>query len=483
MMIVSTVFSHITLMLISVCLIVTAMSCSLGDLVNNQALPTNIEDPKVVRTPEGAMGSYYSAVAAFRASIGSISDGEVIPDHRTVIGSSGLLTDELQSHAARNNGTFPLLSEDLIDARVDGIPLDGPYALLHGIRGRAHEAITALRTYHPTAPSALIGNLLAIEGMAEVLLAELYCSGIPLSTLDFDGGYTLQPGSSTKAVFHHALTLFDSAFVAAGDSVAIRYFASLGRARALLGLQDVAAAALAVENVPTSYRYLVPIDVGSHSLFKTDGLWDVSVSDREGGFGLPFVSSGDPRSTSDSLLDAGGNLAGFIPRKYRDPGALNSASNPGKVAIVFASGIEARLIEAEATVLAGDASWLVKLNALRTSCVPSTICPIPAPAGTGGVGNLPLLPDPALDPIPVGSTARDVRLDVIFKERAYWLFLTGRRQADLRRLVEQYGRKQQVVYPSGLWGTQHLGFYGARISLPVPNDEQTNNPLYRGCEN
>lgn len=458
---------------IGCCTLFTASSCSLGDLVNNQTLPTSIQDPKVVKTPAGAMGMYYNAVIAFRQSIAK--------DEGSVVGSAGLLSDELQSALSRRLGfDFPSSREDNIDARVDAGPLINTYGYLQRVRARAHEAIAALRMYHPTAPLALTGHLLAIEGMAEVLLAELYCSGIPLSTLDFEGGYTLQPGSSTMAVFQHALQLFDSALVVTADSVGFTNFASLGRARALLGLQDVAAAALAVASVPTTYRYTVPMEGEDRNLFRTtmgEG-WSMSVSDREGGVGIPWVTSGDPRSSSDSfsMYDL------WFPRKYLDPGTTNLEANPGKVAVVFASGIEARLIEAEAALLADNPNWLTMLNALRTSCTADASCSVPAPAGTGGIANLPLLQDPALDPIPSGSTVRDVRLDLLFTERAYWLFLTGRRQADLRRLVQQYGREANRVYPSGLWGRSQFSYYGSRISLLVPEAERTNNPLYHGCE-
>ena len=61
-------------------------------------------------------------------------------------------------------------------------------------------------------------HLLALEGYTEVLLAELYCSGIPLSTVDYRGDYTLRPGSSTEQVFAHAAALaFVRELVAVGE--------------------------------------------------------------------------------------------------------------------------------------------------------------------------------------------------------------------------------------------------------------------------
>jgi len=52
-------------------------------------------------------------------------------------------------------------------------------------------------------------------------------------------------------------------------------------------------------------------------------------------------------------------------------------------------------------------------------------------AGSGGVAELAALTDP--------GTA-EARVDLLFRERAFWFFLTGHRQGDLRRLIRQYGR-------------------------------------------
>ncbi len=479
-------------MLASSCLLISPIGCSIGDLVNGRPLPSDVPDPKVVKTPEGAMGAYYATVLAFRRIIvGSSTVNEISGNSEpdvNVINGVGLLTDELEALETRlisAEAAFPDVRRryTVIDARLDDVPYGDPipiYNGLHKTRARAREAIGALQKYYPHAPLALTGHLLAIEGMAEVLLAELYCSGIPLSTLDFDGDYTLQPGSSTEAVFEHALTLLDSAASIAIDSTDIVHFISVGRARALLGLHNVAAAARAVSSVPTTYRYTIPMEENFVNIFyTTNNTWAMSVGNKEGGIGQAFVTSGDPRTVSDSLTGVGGP---WFPRKYRDAGVTNPGSNPGKSPIVFASGIEARLIEAEAALVADNPTWLTILNALRTACVSGENCAEPAPAGTGGIGSLPLLADPGLATLPAGATLRDVRLNLLFQERAYWLFLTGRRQADLRRLVQQYGREPNTVYPSGLWGRQKLAVYGSRISFLVPNRELVTNPLYRGCE-
>jgi hypothetical protein len=126
----------------------------------------------------------------------------------------------------------------------------------------------------------------------------------------------------------------------------------------------------------------------------------------------------------------------------------------------IADGIEARLIEAEATLKAGDpAGALTALNALRSDAAVLALRGYPA-------GSLPPLT------LQVGTTAQ---VDQLFKERAYWLFLTSHRLGDLRRLIWQYGRTANSVFPIGPYFKG--GNYGTDVNSPVPQQEQ-NNPQY-----
>ena len=90
--------------------------------------------------------------------------------------------------------------------------------------------------------------------------------------------------------------------------------------------------------------------------------------------------------------------------------------------------------------------------------------------GTAGVAGLAPLEDP-------GSP--DARLDLLFRERAAWLFLTGHRQGDLRRLVRHYGRSAESTYPTGFYWQG--GRYGPHVELPIPPSERTYNPRFTGC--
>jgi hypothetical protein len=99
--------------------------------------------------------------------------------------------------------------------------------------------------------------------------------------------------------------------------------------------------------------------------------------------------------------------------------------------------------------------------------------PCTAPAGTGGVAGLPLLIDPG------NSTGDTVRINLVLQERAYWLFLTAHRQGDLRRLVRNYGRSPNAVYPTGVYFGGY-GNYGNDITMPIPGAERI-NPHFHGC--
>nr|MBA3554116.1 hypothetical protein [Gemmatimonadales bacterium] len=77
--------------------------------------------------------------------------------------------------------------------------------------------------------------------------------------------------------------------------------------------------------------------------------------------------------------------------------------------------------------------------------------------------------------------------DVLFRERAFWLYATGHRLGDLRRLIRQYGRDAETVFPTGEYYKGGLT-YGEDVNLPLPRREQNNpnlpdDPSLAGCLN
>lgn len=372
---------------------------------------------------------------------------------------TGVLTDEFHFP------TFP----DLLDARqsVEYEQSDASvtgYTLWQEVRRAATLALPPLQAYGvKPAVQAHIGEMFAVRGLAEAALAEGFCPGFPLHDIaNFNPVYG--PPLTTDQVFESALANLDSATVYAADSVRILNFARVVRARVLLGLGKFAAAASAVESVPTSYSWTARYNASSFASSNINQLgFDAepytdksrSVADREGVNGLDYVTANDPRVRTTKMTGSGGTA--YVLAKYPNRGAP----------IVVASGIEARLIESESALQTGDPSWLITLNTLRTSGTQTSGSWDP---GTGGVAGLAPLSDP-------GTTQG--RVDLLFRERAFWLFGTGHRLGDLRRLVGHYGRGSESVFPTGSYS---FGTYGTATSIPFPAVLETPySPTVRGC--
>jgi hypothetical protein len=301
----------------------------------------------------------------------------------------------------------------------------------------------------------------AFQAYTYVALGEGYCSSIPISN-DESPDPADGPPRTSRGLFQEALPLFDDA----GSTD----LASIGRARALMNLGDYAAAASAVAGVQTSFNHFLEHsdNADNNPFFSLQSNGRYSLSHLEGGnaTGLAFrgATPDDPAGQDPRIPwfedPAGGFDAGFrlfVSLKYPYRGSP----------VPLASGIEARLIEAEAALATGDvAGWLGMLNALRAD-----------------VGNLMAaqiddysswVASPSLAPLADPGTT-DSRVDLHFQERAFWLWGTGHRVGDLRRLINQYGRTEAQIYPSGAY--HKGGDHGNHVAFPVDFDE-VNNALY-----
>jgi starch-binding outer membrane protein, SusD/RagB family len=432
------------------------LACSPGNLVGTADIPSNLSDPAATKTPAGALSAYWGTLALFRSAFGGPAGD---------IETTGMLSDELQDGV--HIGAVGLLSVAALDIRKLPEYTDPAmesesaypttYSQLQKVRGQAAEASGLLRDFAPDASPALRGHLYTLQGYSEVQLAELFCSGIPLSTLDYSGDYTLKPGSSTTDVLTHAQALFDTALALSTDSVRFMNLARVGKARVLLDLGNFAQAAQAAAEVPTGYRYQISYtaDLSAHATnfaYNPAPFEGLSESDREGVNGLDYRSSADPRTSATAAGRNGPTLGGtmtYRPDKYAADGSSS---------IVLADWVEARLIQAEAALQVGDPSWLATLNQLRESAI------------------TPALPD-TTDP---GTSDPGARVNLLFRERAFWLFLTGHRQGDMRRLIRQYGRPSLQVYPVGAFPGNGAS-YGTDVTAPIPASERVSNPQFTGC--
>jgi hypothetical protein len=306
--------------------------------------------------------------------------------------------------------------------------------------------------------------LKAIEGFTVVALAEGFCGAVPLSVARNATPGELGAPLSTQDLFTRAVALFDEALTANPAGM----LAAVGKGRALLNNGDFAGAAAAVAGVPTTFIHFIEHSDNSNRqnnpLFTLQANGRYSMSDREGGTGLPYRSSQDPRlpwfEEPRGGFDSAVRL--FISQRHPSFGAD----------VVLADGIEARLIEAEAALRAGDTgTWLARLNDLRANVNALMTARFEEYADhVPGPNNPATALDALTDP---GNEA--ARVDLMFQERAFWLYLSGHRQGDQRRLIRQYGRAQAAVFPTG---PHHRGgTYGPDVALPIPFEE-TQNPLF-----
>ena len=127
----------------------------------------------------------------------------------------------------------------------------------------------------------------------------------------------------------------------------------------------------------------------------------------------------------------------------------------------IATGVDARLIDAEAKLNAGDIAGMTTiLNSLRAA--PPTMG-IFKPTAMAALATPPDKP---------------TAVQLFFREKALWQFGRGTRLGDLRRLIRQYGLTQDKVFPTGTFFKG--GNYGTDVNLHVTTNEQS-NPNFKQC--
>ena len=421
------------------------LACNVDTLLDvpdpDVATPASVQDKSALPAVLAA------AIGDFMVAYNGTGDSQ--------ISLSGLFTDELIWAE-----TFPTRFE--VDARsiqvVNGTT-EGVFRNLHRARVSAQRASEAYQRLDP-ALIAPFAEALNLEAFTYIFFGENYCNGVPVSTFDPTAGAVHGAPMSNDSMFLKAVTLFDSALTLLGTNTAAaavtqRNFAAIGKGRALMNRNQAAAAATAVAAVPTAFSYV--INHSDNTGRQNNGLFSLvfegrrfSVGQLEGGTGMPFrADSLDPRTPSGRGTGAlafgfDGATALFTQRKH----LLRTTTAP------VVTGAEARLIEAEANLRVGGATtWLATLNTLRGTAVPA----------------LAALVDP-------GTAA--TRENLVFRERAYWLWLTSHRLGDMRRLVRQLGRPVNTVYPTGAYFKG--GLYGSDVNFPIPFDE-LNNEKFKEC--
>jgi hypothetical protein len=439
---------------------------------------------RVIR-PVGAMAAVF-AVAGCSSDLLSVPTPDVIAE--AAIGGSlgvttlrnGAMQDFIVSYSGTQDG-FVVVSGNLGDelnttdtfadryntdgrssSEVLGGAVQAPYVQLQLARASLASTIEKWIVTKPTTAAVKdsLSEMFAIRGFTETAFGEAWCSGVPFSKVTATGDFEYGSPQTTAQVYARASASMDTA-LANATGTNYRSLASIGKARVLLNQGQFAQAAAAVSGVATSYKYVL-----SHSIAtgrQTNGLWSAmynagtryTVTTKEGANGIDYlVTPADPRVPWVPTANLGfDGTSTNLPRQLK----YTSQSAP----FTLADGIEARLIQAEARLQgatqADRDAVFEQLNTLRATGLATVIAPLAA-----------------------SPTTQAAAVDMLFKERAYWLFLTGHRLGDMRRLIRQYGRTAATVFPTGAMRYRPGNNYGNDVNLVIPFIER-NNPKFNGC--
>jgi starch-binding outer membrane protein, SusD/RagB family len=346
-----------------------------------------------------------------------------------------------------------------------------------GARVSASTAIEFIDQYAPQFGDSK-SEMYTIRAELELGSGEDMCPGYTFNEL-LNGVRVYGQPMTVAEYFDYALKDADSAKKYLNpDSTRLKHWSSVIRARILVNQGKFAEAAAEVASVPTSFVFRLEYngdqvaDYGGWNYDAYYRVWDLSedygnvftMADNEGGNGLPFISSSDPRikptPSGDQTYSYGpAKSQMYAPKIWVDTKGKNAPLN-------IARGIEARLIEAEALLNAdhNDASgaFLKKLNDLR------------ADVASHGVTGLSALSNP-------GSF--DGRVNLLYRESAFWLYGEYRRIGALRRLMRLYGRPSESVWPTGTYSnpfTGVTGLYGQATNTAGAAYYETNNPYVGG---
>ncbi|HMC54350.1 MAG TPA: hypothetical protein VKH19_04205 [Gemmatimonadaceae bacterium] len=445
------------------------VACSTDQILD--VTDIDVAKPEVLTGPTalpsllaGAIGTFGSAYNGANTDVNQIS-------------LSGMISDEFI-----NTETFPTRIE--IDIRHQNYQTNGSLSGLfyetQRARALADKTAEAYAEFDPT--NVGFAEALNISALSLVLMAENYCSAIPLSKETSPGVFEYGPSLTTRAILDRAILKTDSAMTIATTGTQNR-LARVIKARAQLDLDQPAAASTTIggtAGVPTSFQYIYQHSQttgrqnnGTWSLVQNSGRY--GVGQVEGVNGLPYRVEGDtllaggikdPRVANIKRASNGGNgFDGATPEwfqlKYPKRDTL----------VIVADGVEARLIEAEAQLRAGNyAGMLATLTALNSDATVARL---------RGYNR----PIPALVDLSAGTVTQ--QQDQFFKQRAYWLYLTSHRLGDMRRLtrpatatapdISGYGRGIETVFPTGAY--HKAGTYGTDVSSPIPQAED-NNPNF-----
>ena len=436
-----------------------ALSATACQTANDEFL--NVVDPDIIlpaeaQSPQAAIAIANGVIATFRSTTGAGESTWLF---------GGLLADEWST-----SSTF--IQNDETDQRqiqeFNG-SITGMLRNLYRVRTRADQAIPLLITLRPDARS-LIAEMYLARGYAEMQMALDFCNGVPIGNGNADPVPENGVPKSNQELFAIAAASLDSGLTYANgtDAASVLMNRSLRvvRARVALGRNDFAGAGTLVTGIPTAFQYQHTFSANAG----TNTLWGQGLSSRRYSVGdslegnartflvrnaIPFASARDNRLPV--VTPTTGSINGQDGRTY----ARTTTMWGQFTAVDVVNGLDARMIEAEVALKAGNVtSWLAIHNALRL-----------APPKLGEI-------QPAAMTALVDPGTEASRVSLHFREKAFWTFSRGQRLGDMRRLIRQYGRTADNTFPQGV----HYkgGNYASDVNLPVVTDER-NNPNFKGC--
>lgn len=445
------------------------IACSPDDILEVEDI--DVAKPEQVTNAEALPAALAGALGNFGSALNG--GGDI-----NQVALAGMISDEYI-----NTETFPTRIEvDQRRQQYTNGSLSGTFYALQQARASADFAARGFAEFSPT--NRGFAESLVLSGFTHILMAENYCGAVPISREVSLGNFEYGPALSTRELLTRAIAKADSALTIMGtnDATPEARSARILKARALLNLDDPTAAAAAIggtAGVPTTFQYnYVHSEVtgrqnnGTWGLVQNSGRFGVAQA--EGINGLTFRVDGD---TVLPAVGARDPRVANIRRPSNSGRGFDGATNmwwqlkyPVRAApTTIADGVEARLIEAEAALRAGDypGALLILQNLANDAGVRAVrgynrAVPVPGVAAT-----------PA------------AQVDQLFRERAYWLYLTSHRLGDLRRLsrplgaappaISGYGRGIETVFPTGAY--HKPGTYGTDVNSPIPQAED-NNPQF-----
>jgi hypothetical protein len=435
---------------------VSATACDVQKLV--RATDPDIIGVEAINSPTAANALRIGALGRFNAST---TGGE------TMFLYGGLFGDEMTT-----GDTFTQRIEtDQRAITPENANLTTAHRGLHTPRTSAIQARDAMATFSASFSGWHFGEMYFVEAYMLNLLAEHYCNGQPVSYVR-NGQVVEGAPMSNEEIFTLAIAKIDSGITRIGATTGTNETRVLNalrvlKGRVLLNQGKFSEVAAAVSAVPTGYVWLQ-----EHAqTARTPGMWALVnnqrryiVSNNEGPLGLDFGTANDPRVPTCLAGQAACTAAGFTTVGSFDSG--NSAVPPMRYQLIWPtdaasvaliSGLQARLFEAEALNQGGNfGGALTILNSLR--------------ATPQGYGRTIAAMTPLTDP---GTPA--LRRNMIFREKAFWLFGLGHRFGDMRRMMRQYNMGANEVFPNGTWQINRSPGYSTDVVFRTPTAESFNS--------